>query len=105
MKTRKAVLAALVIGAVVVVGLLLPVRQWFMHFESYVQSLGATGPLVVVLVYILATVLLSPGSAITIGAGTMFGLKTGFPVVVLGATAIPFRRALNVDPAVSLRAE
>jgi pyruvate/2-oxoglutarate dehydrogenase complex dihydrolipoamide dehydrogenase (E3) component/uncharacterized membrane protein YdjX (TVP38/TMEM64 family) len=85
MKTRQAILAALLIGAVVVVGLLLPVRQWFMNFESYVQSLGAVGPLVVVLVYVLATVLLIPGSAITIGAGTLFGLKTGFPVVVLGA--------------------
>ena len=85
MKARKAILVVLVVGAAVIVGLLLPVRQWFMHFESYVQSLGAVGPLVVVLVYILATVLLIPGSAITIGAGTLFGLKTGFPVVVLGA--------------------
>ena len=85
MKARKAILVVLVLGAAVVAGLLLPVRQWFMHFESYVQSLGAIGPLVVVLVYILATVLLIPGSAITIGAGTLFGLKTGFPVVVLGA--------------------
>ena len=74
------VLATAVIGFV-----FLPVRQWFMHFESYVQSLGAIGPLVVVLAYILCTVLFIPGSVITIGAGTLFGLTTGLLVVVLGA--------------------
>ena len=36
-------------------------------------------------VYVLCTVLFIPGSAITVGAGTLFGLKTGFVVVVLGA--------------------
>jgi pyruvate/2-oxoglutarate dehydrogenase complex dihydrolipoamide dehydrogenase (E3) component/uncharacterized membrane protein YdjX (TVP38/TMEM64 family) len=85
MNARKAILFVLVVGAAVIGGLLLPVRQWFMHFESFVQALGAVGPLVVILVYIFATVLLIPGSAITIGAGTLFGLQTGFPVVVLGA--------------------
>src|SRR5678815_428728 len=63
----------------------LPVRTWFMQFEGYVQSLGAIGPVVVVLAYILCTVLFVPGSAITIGSGTLFGLQTGFIVVVLGA--------------------
>ena len=56
-----------------------------MQFESYVTSLGAVGPVLVILLYILCTVLLVPGSAITIGAGTLFGLPTGFIVVVLGA--------------------
>jgi pyruvate/2-oxoglutarate dehydrogenase complex dihydrolipoamide dehydrogenase (E3) component/uncharacterized membrane protein YdjX (TVP38/TMEM64 family) len=65
--------------------LLLPIREWFMQFESYVRSLGAIGPVVVVVAYILCTVLFVPGSAITIGSGTLFGLTTGFIVVVLGA--------------------
>ena len=56
-----------------------------MHLENYVQSLGAIGPVVVVLAYVLCTVLFIPGSAITIGSGTLFGLKTGFLVVVIGA--------------------
>jgi pyruvate/2-oxoglutarate dehydrogenase complex dihydrolipoamide dehydrogenase (E3) component/uncharacterized membrane protein YdjX (TVP38/TMEM64 family) len=63
----------------------LPVRHWFVQFENYVTSLGAVGPLVVVVLYIFCTVLLIPGSAITIGAGTLFGLKTGFIVAALGA--------------------
>jgi pyruvate/2-oxoglutarate dehydrogenase complex dihydrolipoamide dehydrogenase (E3) component/uncharacterized membrane protein YdjX (TVP38/TMEM64 family) len=70
----------------VAVGLLfLPVRQWFMHFEGYVESLGALGPVVVVLLYIISTVFFIPGSALTVGAGTLFGLQTGLMVVVAGA--------------------
>jgi pyruvate/2-oxoglutarate dehydrogenase complex dihydrolipoamide dehydrogenase (E3) component/uncharacterized membrane protein YdjX (TVP38/TMEM64 family) len=63
----------------------LPVRQWFMHIENYVQSLGPVGPLVVIVAYIICTVFFIPGSAITVGSGTLFGLKTGFLVVVIGA--------------------
>lgn len=85
MKASKAIIIVFVLTVVVGTLLFLPVRQWFMHFESYVQSLGAIGPLVVVLLYIVATVFLVPGSAITIGAGSLFGLTTGFLVVVLGA--------------------
>jgi pyruvate/2-oxoglutarate dehydrogenase complex dihydrolipoamide dehydrogenase (E3) component/uncharacterized membrane protein YdjX (TVP38/TMEM64 family) len=85
MKASKAVIVVVALAAVVTGFLFLPVRQWFMEFESFVKSLGATGPLVVVLVYVLATVLFVPGSAITVGAGTLFGLKTGFLVVLIGA--------------------
>src|SRR5919108_4656701 len=85
MKTAKIlILTALVIAAVAAV-LSLPVREWFMQLEGYVQSLGAIGPVVVALAYVLCTVFFIPGSAITIGSGTLFGLKTGFLVVVIGA--------------------
>jgi pyruvate/2-oxoglutarate dehydrogenase complex dihydrolipoamide dehydrogenase (E3) component/uncharacterized membrane protein YdjX (TVP38/TMEM64 family) len=85
MKANKTIIFLLVLAAIVAGVLFLPVRQWFMEFESYVKSLGAVGPVVVILVYVLCTVLFVPGSAITVGAGTLFGLKTGFVVVVLGA--------------------
>src|SRR5918994_5442801 len=85
MKHHKLILLITVIVAAGVGFLFLPVRQGFMHLEGYVQSLGAIGPAVVVLAYVFCTVLLVPGSAITIGSGTLFGLKTGLVVVVLGA--------------------
>ena len=85
MKASKPIFIVLLLSALVTAVLLLPIREWFMQFESYVRSLGAIGPVVVVLVYILCTVLFIPGSAITIGSGTLFGLTTGFIVVVLGA--------------------
>ena len=85
MKIGKFLLIALLVLGVVTVASFLPVRQWFLQFESYVRSLGAIGPLVVVLAYVIGTVFFIPGSAITIGSGTLFGLKTGFLVVVVGA--------------------
>jgi pyruvate/2-oxoglutarate dehydrogenase complex dihydrolipoamide dehydrogenase (E3) component/uncharacterized membrane protein YdjX (TVP38/TMEM64 family) len=85
MKLGKMALLLLALAALFAGFLFLPVREWFMDFESYVQSLGALGPLVVVLVYIASTVLFIPGSALTIGSGTLFGLKTGFLVVLVGA--------------------
>jgi len=63
----------------------LPIREWFMQLESYVKSLGSIGPAAVALAYIATTVFLIPGSAITIGSGTLFGLRTGFFVVLVGA--------------------
>ena len=85
MKLGKMTLLLLGVAALFAGFLFLPVREWFMHFESYVRSLGAIGPAVVVLAYVLCTVLFVPGSAITVGSGTLFGLKTGLVVVVLGA--------------------
>ena len=85
MKTSKTIVVILMLSAIIAGVLFLPVRQWFMHFETYVQSLGAIAPVVVVLAYILSTVLFIPGSALTIGSGTLFGLTTGFVVVFLGA--------------------
>lgn len=78
MKPTRAIVIILLLAAMVLGFLFLPVRQWFMHFESYVQSLGAIGPVVVAAAYILCTVLFIPGSAITVGAGTLFGLKLDF---------------------------
>jgi uncharacterized membrane protein YdjX (TVP38/TMEM64 family) len=85
MKANKTIILILALAAIVAGVLFLPVRQWFTEFDSYVKSLGAVGPFVVVLVYVICTVLFIPGSAITIGSGTLFGLQTGFIVVVLGA--------------------
>jgi pyruvate/2-oxoglutarate dehydrogenase complex dihydrolipoamide dehydrogenase (E3) component/uncharacterized membrane protein YdjX (TVP38/TMEM64 family) len=85
MKIAKILLLAVIVAGVVTAVFFLPVRQWFMHLENYVQSLGAVGPLAVIVAYIVCTVFFIPGSAITIGSGTLFGLKTGLLVVVIGA--------------------
>ena len=85
MKRSKAILLFATITAVVTAFLFLPVREWFLHFETYVKSLGALGPVLVAVVYVLCTVAFVPASALTIGSGTLFGLKTGFIVVIIGA--------------------
>ncbi len=65
--------------------LFLPIRDWFAALEGQVAGLGIIGPVVVALGYVALTVLLIPGSALTIGAGTIFGLWTGVAVVIVGA--------------------
>jgi uncharacterized membrane protein YdjX (TVP38/TMEM64 family) len=85
MKTaKKLVIAFLIIGVVAAI-VFLPFRDWFARFEDYIGSLGSLGPIAMALAYVVTTVLFIPGSAITIGAGTLFGLKTGFLVVLVGA--------------------
>jgi pyruvate/2-oxoglutarate dehydrogenase complex dihydrolipoamide dehydrogenase (E3) component/uncharacterized membrane protein YdjX (TVP38/TMEM64 family) len=85
MKDSKIILLVTLVVAAGVGFLFLPVREWFMQFEGYVQALGAIGPAVIALAYVACTVLLIPASVITVGAGILFGLKTGFIVVVIGA--------------------
>jgi uncharacterized membrane protein YdjX (TVP38/TMEM64 family) len=85
LKFGKTLLLIFVVVDVAIALLFLPFRQWFLQFEAYVQDLGAVGPVVVVLVYVAATVLLIPGSALTIASGTLFGLPMGFLVAFTGA--------------------
>ena len=55
------------------------VRQW-------INDLGFWGPLVFVLIYILAVVLALPGSAITIAGGALFGSVWGVVLVSIAST-------------------
>jgi uncharacterized membrane protein YdjX (TVP38/TMEM64 family) len=60
-------------------------------FAEWVNGLGALGPLVFILGYIVATVAFIPGSLLTLAAGAIFGLARGttfvFVAATLGATA------------------
>jgi uncharacterized membrane protein YdjX (TVP38/TMEM64 family) len=85
LKSRKAFLILFIVLDVAVALLFLPFREWFLQFETFIRDLGAAGPVVVVLVYVAATVLLIPGSALTIASGTLFGLPVGLMVALTGA--------------------
>ena len=85
MKKSRVILLVGLLVTVTVGFFSLPLRQWFTQLEVHVQSLGTLGPAAVVAAYVLCTVLLIPASIITLGAGTIFGLKTGFIVAVIGA--------------------
>ncbi len=58
---------------------------------DWVEQLGPTGPVIYVLMYIAACVFFVPGSALTLGAGAIFGVVRGSIIVsiasTLGATA------------------
>lgn len=84
-KNAKALLIAFIIIVIGVGFLFLPVRQWLLQLQGQIESLGAIGPVVFALAYVVLTVLLVPGSALTLGAGAIFGLWLGAITVIVGA--------------------
>jgi uncharacterized membrane protein YdjX (TVP38/TMEM64 family) len=90
-KQSKNAVARLVVLILIVIALFLamrflPVQQWLRSFSDWVGEMGAVGILVFIVVYAIATVLMAPGSILTIGAGFAFGLWKGFLAVSAGAT-------------------
>ena len=63
----------------------LPVARWLDEFDQRIAGLGAWGFVLFVTIYAVGTVLLVPGSALTVGAGLVFGLGWGVAAVTLGA--------------------
>ena len=68
----------------------LPLRQWAESFILWVRGFGSPGAFLYGLVYAAGTVLMIPGSALTAGAGLVYGTLIGVlivsPASVLGAT-------------------
>ena len=85
MSVFKMVIFIILITAAAATSLFIPVRAWLGDVASYIQSLGAVGPLIMAALYIVCTVFLVPGSAISIAAGTLFGFKIGLLTVLVGA--------------------
>lgn len=87
--TRYGVVATLVAGLLAAL-LLLPTSRWALLLVDWVRGAGAVGVGVYAVVYILATLLLLPGSALTAGAGFAYGPLWGTllvsPVSVLAST-------------------
>jgi uncharacterized membrane protein YdjX (TVP38/TMEM64 family) len=53
---------------------------------TWVDSLGPIAPLAFIAIYNIATVLLIPGSVLTLGSGILFGLGWGTLYVIIAAT-------------------
>ncbi|MFM7887971.1 MAG: TVP38/TMEM64 family protein [Pseudanabaena sp.] len=58
----------------------------FLNILQWIEGLGYVGGLAFILIYILATIAFIPGSALTLGAGTLFGVLWGSIYVFVGAT-------------------
>lgn len=63
----------------------LPVREWLVLLQHWIQSLGVWGPIAFVVIYILATVFLLPGAAMTPLSGLLFGLGWGTLWVIIAS--------------------
>src|SRR3989442_15113543 len=94
----------LVLLVTIVVALrFLPLADWLQRLTEYFAALGPWGIGLFAIVYALAAIFFVPGSALTIGAGVIYGLGWGFVAVSAGPTlgaAGPVRgaRYLARDP-------
>ena len=84
-----------IVAIAIVVGLgaaalTLPINDWLLGLVSWIRAAGAGGVAVYAVVYVAATLLLLPGSALTASAGFAYGPLWGTlvasPVSVLAAT-------------------
>ncbi len=83
---RKWLLVAIAVLALVALLTTFDVRSLLRDALKAIERLGAWGPALFVLVYVLATVLLVPGSVLTLGAGALFGVLLGSVYVSLAST-------------------
>ena len=58
----------------------------FRALLDWIDALGVIGPLVLILAYIVACVFFIPGSALTLGAGALFGVIRGSILVSIAST-------------------
>jgi len=78
------VLAA--VGALVGVSYVLPLTEWFIDALEWAEGLGVWTGVFVAGVYVVACVLLLPGSILTLGAGALLGVVYGTVTVSIGST-------------------
>ncbi len=76
----------LAIAAFVLAVQKLPIETWLESLNAWVADLGFVGMVIFALVYAAATVLMIPGSLLTLAGGAVFGLVPGFFTVWNGAT-------------------
>lgn len=87
----KAIVLVVALAALSAAAIWLPLRDSLLSGIAWIQTLGSLAWLIYVLTYIVAAVLLIPGSILTLAAGFVFGLPLGVALVsigsVLGASA------------------
>jgi uncharacterized membrane protein YdjX (TVP38/TMEM64 family) len=87
----RGVLLLIAVAAVVIFFRVFDGNRWIRALLEGIRGLGPFGPILLVTVYIVGSVLFIPGSLLTLGAGFVFGLLPGYVYVtigsVLGATA------------------
>jgi len=84
-KIRQIVLGAGVFLAVIFILWLLPLNAYLRDILHWTEGLGVWGPIVIALTYVLASVLLLPGTILTMGAGFLLGVFTGTVTALVGS--------------------
>ncbi len=89
-KSKGPSVAKLAMFALIAVGLFvatrfLPIQEWWSSLSQWIESLGYLGPLVFILMYVIASIAFIPGSVLTLGAAAVFGFGWGLLWVIVGA--------------------
>ena len=78
------------VGAIAVILLLIlggrRAAELLPRFAEWVAGLGPAGPIAFAAGYVAATILLVPGSLLTLAAGALFGVVRGTVIVIIAAT-------------------
>ncbi|MBW8016504.1 MAG: TVP38/TMEM64 family protein [Planctomycetes bacterium] len=85
-KAIKIIVVVLFIAALLATAKFIDLQQIFRDTLQWISELGVVAPVIFVAIYILACVLLLPGSILTLGAGVVFGVVKGSIVVSIGST-------------------
>lgn len=79
-------LLGVVVAGLFVAARVLPLAEWLVEVNRWLDDLGPFGLIVFIGIYIIATILFVPGLILTLGAGVVFGIGWGFLGVSIGST-------------------
>jgi uncharacterized membrane protein YdjX (TVP38/TMEM64 family) len=82
----KVLMAAVVVGGILLAAKFFNLQEVLRQALAWISGLGAAGLLIFIALYIMACVLLLPGSILTLGAGVVLGVVQGSIAVSIGAT-------------------
>jgi len=89
-KTYKFILLSIIVASLIIAGKYLNLPELLRNTLIWIESLGFWSPITFIIIYNLATLLLIPGSVLTLGGGVIFGIFWGsiyvFLASILGAT-------------------
>lgn len=77
---------AIVIVVLAITAIMFDLQQVLRNTLEWISGFGVIAPVIFITIYILACVLLLPGSILTLGAGIIFGVVEGSIVVSIGST-------------------
>ena len=83
---RRALILLVSLALLVIAVWLLPAREWLVQLTDWAQAHPRIAWAGFILVYILAAVLMVPGSLLTLAAGVLFGVALGVALVSLAST-------------------
>lgn len=85
MTARRALLLGVLLAALIAGAALLPLEAWAGEAIGWASQHPRGARALFVVVYVLAAVLVVPGSILTLGAGFLFGLPLGVALVSIGS--------------------